>query len=728
MSGQVINIGTAPNNGTGDPLRTAFAKAQNNFSEIYASLSFNDTTTDVTLANNLVVTANAQANILIANTKLNVGNASGFAFGTLAVEEIHGNQNTYVQTVIQNANTGLSATADFIVTSDTGNDSVNYLDLGLNSSVYSNAAYNIGGPGDAYLYNANGNITIGTAGANAIIFHTSGTTSTNEVARITPTGNVGIGNSNPQHSLSVNNTIFVNTSVTIGNSSVNASVNSTLYSGTANNATYLGGTIASSYQQTGAPLTSNVNSIIAGFSGTINATQFNTGNVTTGTGGFVGNSGQIFIGNSTGNSYLTSATLSVNGALVVNSSGFFVNTTYTPANLTVSNTSGNVIILPTSVAVSNSTANLTLTSSYIIINTNLNNGISIGNNTVNTYSNSTHFYSGNSTVYGYTNSTAEGFVSTSGNNISTPTSMTIQTNTTTNNISTALYDSLANSTANTVTAPGSVIMQTNTTVNAVLTTTSLILSNSTGNTTHSAFGITVASATTNAVVNTTVIALGNSTINNTINATAVFIGNNTTGTGAFIANTTGTPSVFIGNTTVNVNINTASLSFGSATTNAVVNTTTILIGNSINQVSANISAVLVGNSTATTTGTGGILLNNTAAAVIIVGNTTINTFINSSAAYIGASNNHTAAGSNGYTTLPNGLKLAYGSLLVNSIANTINVVSTVGVTPVSNILSISVASNATATFFAAYTVTPNTFVVVGNSATNALCYWQALVL
>ena len=35
MAKQTINIGTAPNDGTGDPLRTAFDKVNDNFTELY---------------------------------------------------------------------------------------------------------------------------------------------------------------------------------------------------------------------------------------------------------------------------------------------------------------------------------------------------------------------------------------------------------------------------------------------------------------------------------------------------------------------------------------------------------------------------------------------------------------------------------------------------------------------------------------------------------------------
>lgn len=36
MAQQIINIGTSPNDGTGDPLRTCFSKTNNNFNELYS--------------------------------------------------------------------------------------------------------------------------------------------------------------------------------------------------------------------------------------------------------------------------------------------------------------------------------------------------------------------------------------------------------------------------------------------------------------------------------------------------------------------------------------------------------------------------------------------------------------------------------------------------------------------------------------------------------------------
>jgi hypothetical protein len=44
MAKQTINLGTSVNKGDGDPLRTAFSKINDNFTELYTALGLNDTT------------------------------------------------------------------------------------------------------------------------------------------------------------------------------------------------------------------------------------------------------------------------------------------------------------------------------------------------------------------------------------------------------------------------------------------------------------------------------------------------------------------------------------------------------------------------------------------------------------------------------------------------------------------------------------------------------------
>ena len=42
MAQETINIGTSPNDGTGDPLRNAFNKANLNFTELYGGAGVGD--------------------------------------------------------------------------------------------------------------------------------------------------------------------------------------------------------------------------------------------------------------------------------------------------------------------------------------------------------------------------------------------------------------------------------------------------------------------------------------------------------------------------------------------------------------------------------------------------------------------------------------------------------------------------------------------------------------
>lgn len=70
MTMQTINIGTLANDGAGDPLRTAFQKVNNNFSELYSAAVLTSTAT---------TTGNTSSQIVFQTA------ASGFTQGTFQI-------------------------------------------------------------------------------------------------------------------------------------------------------------------------------------------------------------------------------------------------------------------------------------------------------------------------------------------------------------------------------------------------------------------------------------------------------------------------------------------------------------------------------------------------------------------------------------------------------------------------------------------------------------------
>ena len=129
-----------------------------------------------------------------------------------------GNLNNYLQLNIQNQNSGASASSDLVSTADNGNETTNYVDLGMNSSGYSTAGI-MGGPDNAYLYSSANDFVIGNSiSGHNLIFFTGGTATTNERMRMTSAGNVGINNSSPAAVLDVDGTVKVGTAGTVLNS------------------------------------------------------------------------------------------------------------------------------------------------------------------------------------------------------------------------------------------------------------------------------------------------------------------------------------------------------------------------------------------------------------------------------------------------------------------------------------------------------------------------------
>lgn len=102
-----------------------------------------------------------------------------------------GSYNGYLQANLQNKNGGAASSTDYVVTADTGTDTTQYGDFGINGSGYTGTW---GGPLDVYLYadggaSGVGDLVIGTQQANTFLdVNIGGGAASNRVVRFSSTG------------------------------------------------------------------------------------------------------------------------------------------------------------------------------------------------------------------------------------------------------------------------------------------------------------------------------------------------------------------------------------------------------------------------------------------------------------------------------------------------------------------------------------------------------------
>jgi len=206
---------TAIGNGSGATIQTGM---NNTFLGNGADATVQGLTNATAIGNNAKVASNnslilggtgsSAVNVGIGTNTFNGTNPEKFvvdAGTTTSVNSIvgKGSINNYLQLNIWNQNAGSNASSDVVATADNGSETVNYVDLGINSSINSSGV--MGGANDAYLYTTGNNFLIGTGTASkAVVFMTGGTVqSSNERMRIDGSGNVGIGTTNPVSTLQV---------------------------------------------------------------------------------------------------------------------------------------------------------------------------------------------------------------------------------------------------------------------------------------------------------------------------------------------------------------------------------------------------------------------------------------------------------------------------------------------------------------------------------------------
>ena len=180
-----VNYGTYTSSGTtlsrnATPLSSSNAGALVNFTG----------TVDVfcTYPSEKAIYEEVTGNVLIDGGPITVIGTGVTTYTTFsaALGELYANINSFAQLYAQNLNDGAAASADFVAYNDIGDGTNNFVDVGINSSNYSDATYPIFTPGSAYAFNDGGEMFVGSATDDLVLF-AGGTDVTDEAVRVDKT-------------------------------------------------------------------------------------------------------------------------------------------------------------------------------------------------------------------------------------------------------------------------------------------------------------------------------------------------------------------------------------------------------------------------------------------------------------------------------------------------------------------------------------------------------------
>lgn len=134
MAKQTLNIGTVPNDGSGDKLRDAFDKVNDNFDEIYSAFTFSSNNAEV--ANSIILSGDANSNGIINNSSFYLYSPSAnlvLTATSFSLNNVHANSTTiYVGNTLANSTTLKS---DVVITTNiTANGSTGSADQVLTAN------------------------------------------------------------------------------------------------------------------------------------------------------------------------------------------------------------------------------------------------------------------------------------------------------------------------------------------------------------------------------------------------------------------------------------------------------------------------------------------------------------------------------------------------------------------------------------------------------------------
>ena len=392
MSQQNINVGTVPNDGTGDPIRTAMIKVQNNFSEFYAALAPNLSTNNVTAANNLTVTAN-----LYATTISTVGGSgANLYFDPDGTADVVFTNQTEVW-VLSNAQSTSVSTGALVVNGGIG--VANSIVSGNNvlvTNLVNAASHTVG---SAFVANGSGVYTTGTVNATS---HTIGTNFVANSTTVASNGYITAANgflSNGNYANAYTDGIVVDYVTNNGRISVGAVDNLSFYTGG------IGSSLAASVNTSGLYVTGLVNTTLVTTGGgggsatggiTVNSSVITIGNTTVNvstnsTHFYAGNSTYYGFGNSTAESLVTPTQNMVilsntsSGVITLSVGNSTVNAYGNSSVEVIANSSGNLVLTATTITLSNASANVIVgNTTGLYVNTNVLN-LGTSNNNANGY-------------------------------------------------------------------------------------------------------------------------------------------------------------------------------------------------------------------------------------------------------------------------------------------------------------------------------------------------------
>lgn len=635
---------------------------------------------------------NTTNTVSIGNSTVNV--QLGFTGSANSLGHFHGYQNGYVQVIMQNGNSQSRASSDWVATADNGDETTNYVDLGINSSTYDDPAYSAMGAGDSYLYAANNDLAIGTADAGEVRIFTGGTTAAQVRATVTSGGNVGIGNTTPNAKLQVTGTANISGLTTI---------TANLVLGTGLTANGTGGTGGYVLKSGGAGANVYWDAPATGVAGTDTQVQFNDGGALAGEAGMtynkttdaltlagavnvganvVVNTTMVYVGNSTVNADLSSSLLQVaNSTTIANvtAAGIqvytnsTVNSTHTASLVQVSNSTStaNLTALDLKIGATTTVNSTQVTATLLVGNVSGSYANITGQvNTATLYAatsaniasavqaNSTGVWT-TGTVNAVNHTAGAGFGAATAGAVVNSGTIGISSNTTVNTVQTASLVQVSNATSIANLVATGLQVYTNSTVNSTVTAALLQVSNSTSTANLTALDLKIGATT---VVNSSQITAtlfsGNLTgsyanISGQVNTATLYAATSANIASVVQANSTGIWTT----ATANALNFTAGAGFNGASAGATVNSGTIGISSNTTVNSTHTAALLqVSNSTATS--------NLTAIGLAIGANNVANT----TQFKIGNTNFTTTAATLGGTVSANGGVGTAGQILVSGAA------------------------------------------------------------